>query len=90
MEAALGAAPCFDGERFCVVDAVFAAVFRYVDVDVVESVDDCGFFSGAQSTAMHFTLASRPSVEAAVSEECENLLLAFLTRRDWALAKRIC
>ena len=50
MEAALGAAPCFDGERFCVVDAVFAAVFRYVDV--VESVDDCGFFSAAQSTGM--------------------------------------
>src|ERR1043166_7453079 len=44
VERALGEGPFFSGERFCVVDAVFAPIFRYFDV--FDALIDHGIFAG--------------------------------------------
>lgn len=88
LEAALDSAAFFDGQRFSIVDAAFAPVFRYFDV--FERIDEFGFFSSLPRVqAWRSLLALRPSVKTAVSKEYENLLLGFLKRRGSALSMRI-
>lgn len=88
LEAALDSSTLFDGQRFSIVDAAFAPVFRYFDV--FDRIDDFGFFSSLPRVqAWRSMLASRPSVKMAVSEEYGNLLLGFLKRRGSALSMRI-
>jgi glutathione S-transferase len=88
LEAALDAAPFFDGERFSIVDAAFGPVFRYVDV--FDRIQDFGIVTGLSKVqAWRAALAARPSVKAAAAEEYENLLLRFLKRRGSALSVRI-
>jgi glutathione S-transferase len=78
----------FDGERFSIVDAAFGPVFRYFDV--FDRIQDFGFFSALPKVqAWRGALALRPSVIAAVREDYENLLMAFLKRRGSALSTRI-
>jgi glutathione S-transferase len=80
-------APYFDGDRFSVVDAVFAPVFRYFDV--IDTIVDLGLWHGLPKVrAWRRQLARRPSVVAAVDAAYPRRLLDFLRGRDAALGRR--
>jgi glutathione S-transferase len=86
VEAALGEGPFFGGERFSLVDAVFAPIFRYFDV--FDDLADLGIFKAAPKVrTWRLELAKRPSVQAAVGAEYPQLLRAFLKRYDAHLLK---
>jgi len=77
VEAALGAGPFFAGERFSLVDAVFAPVFRYFDL--FDQLTDIAVFTHTPKLrAWRSALAQRPSVRSAVSPDYPALLHAFL------------
>jgi glutathione S-transferase len=72
--------PYFDGERFTLVDAVFAPVFRYWNV--FDHIGDFGILDGLPKlAAWRRALAARPSVRAAVGADYEALLWRFLQDR---------
>lgn len=80
--------PYFAGARFCLVDAVFAPVFRYFDVfdrvadlEILEDLPNVGLWRRA--------LADRPSVRSAVVADYEARLEAFLRRQNSWLASRM-
>jgi glutathione S-transferase len=80
--------PWFAGERFGMVDAAFAPVFRYFEVFGAMGIG--GFFDGLPRTrAWRDALAERPSVRAAVTEDYAQLLTQFLVRRGSELSRRI-
>lgn len=81
VEAALGEGPFFAGERFSLVDAVFAPVFRYFDL--FDRLTDLAIFAAtAKLRDWRSALRTRPSVQAAVGTDYSDLLLAFLKRHD--------
>ncbi|MGY3603437.1 MULTISPECIES: glutathione S-transferase family protein [unclassified Bradyrhizobium] len=81
VEAALGAGPYFAGEKFSLVDAVFAPIFRYFDV-FDEFIDLAVFNDMPKVRKWRAELAKRPSVKAAVGAEYPQLLRAFLKQHD--------
>jgi glutathione S-transferase len=86
LEAALGDGPWFDGDRFSLVDAVFAPVFRYFDV--FDTIAETGVIAATPKVrAWRTTLAGRPSVRGAVSADYGERLRAFLIERDAHLMK---
>jgi glutathione S-transferase len=86
VEAALGASPYFAGDRFSLVDAVFAPIFRYFDV--FDKLAELGIFKDVPKVrAWRSALASRPSVRSAVGVDYPHLLRAFLVRYDAHLLK---
>jgi glutathione S-transferase len=88
VEDVLHAPPYFDGARFTMVDAVFAPVFRYLDV--FERIGEFGMLTGlAKVQAWRAALAERPSVQAAAGPRYPELLTAFLARRGSALSLRM-
>lgn len=87
-EAHAASAPYFDGASFSIVDAAFGSVFRYFDV--FDAIGNFGFFAGQpKMLAWRAALASRASVKAAVGNDYETKLLAFLKGRESALSERI-
>ena len=79
VEAALGEGPYFAGARFCVVDAVFAPVFRYFDV--FDDIVDLGVFAATPKVrSWRRALSQRESVKRAVAPNYRERLAAFLTR----------
>lgn len=81
LEAELGRGPWFAGDRFTLVDAVFAPVFRYFDV--FDRIVDLGAFEGLTKVpAWRRALAARPSVRDAVVADYETRLEAFLRRQN--------
>ena len=85
MEGQLGLGPWFAGERFSLVDAVFAPVFR--DFDTFDRIGDFGVFDGlAGMSAWRRALADRPSVRKAVAPDYHDRLADFLRRKDSALS----
>ncbi|MBR0895365.1 glutathione S-transferase family protein [Bradyrhizobium tropiciagri] len=77
VEAALGAGPFFAGDKFSLVDAVFAPVFRYFDL--FDQLTDLAVFTHTPKVrAWRSALAQRPSVRSAVSSDYPALLHAFL------------
>lgn len=87
LEAVLGNGPYFDGD-FGIVDAVFGPVFRYFDV--FETLANFGFFDGLPKvSAWRAALAARPSVRQAVSPRYNELLLAFILKREAAALARL-
>ncbi|WP_050400610.1 glutathione S-transferase family protein [Bradyrhizobium embrapense] len=77
VETALGAGPFFAGEKFSLVDAVFAPVFRYFDL--FDQLTDLAVFTHTPKLrAWRSALAQRPSVRSAVSPDYPALLHAFL------------
>jgi glutathione S-transferase len=86
LETELGDGPYFAGDAFCLVDAVFAPVFRYFDV--FDRFVDLGIFDGLPLVrAWRRALAMRPSVQAAVASDYELRLEAFLRRqKSWLAA----
>lgn len=87
VEGVLGQGPYFAGEHFSIVDAVFGPIFRYFDV--FERIADFGFFENTPKlNVWRQQLAVRPSVIAAVQADYPELLLAFIGKRNSALAKK--
>lgn len=84
----LGAGPFFAGDRFSMVDAVFAPVFRYFDV--FDGFCELGVFDGLTKTAAwRRSLSDRPSVRGAVVHDYDKRLRAFLKERRGVLASRM-
>ncbi len=84
----LGAGPFFAGDRFSMVDAVFAPVFRYFDV--FDGFCALGVFDGLiRTAAWRRSLSDRPSVKAAVVHDYDKRLRAFLKERRGILASRL-
>jgi glutathione S-transferase len=78
--------PWFAGERFSMVDAVFAPVFRYFEVFGALGVN--GFFDGLPKVAAwRDALAQRESVRAAASEDYAQLLTQFLVARGTEVSR---
>ena len=85
LEAALGDGPYFEGERFTVVDAVFAPFFRYFDT--LDRHADLGVFAGLPKVqAWRRALRQRPSVREAVVPDYGARLEAFLVRQNGVFA----
>lgn len=81
VEDALGDGPWFAGDRFSLVDAAFAPVFRYFDT--FDAIADFGIFARTPRVrAWREELATRPSVRAAVGADYGERLRAFLAERD--------
>lgn len=88
LEGQLGHGPWFDGERFGLVDAVFAPVFRYFDT--FDRMGDFKAFEGLDALPQwRRALATRPSVRGAVAADYDERLAAFLRRQGGALARRM-
>jgi glutathione S-transferase len=86
LETRVAASPWFDGEKFSLVDAVFAPAFRYFDV--FDEIADFGILTGKPKLAQwRKSLAARPSVRSAVSAEYPGLLRAFVDRRNSWLSR---
>lgn len=88
LEDHLGQGPWFAGDRFSLVDAVFAPVFRYFDT--FERIGDFGFFDGlTRVPAWRAALAARPTARDAVAADYGDHLAEFLRRRNGALTRRM-
>ena len=86
VEQALGAGPFFAGEKFSLVDAVFAPIFRYFDV-FDQLIDLSVFADTPKVRGWRKALAQRPSVRTAVGPDYPQLLHAFLVRHDAHMLK---
>lgn len=81
LEQRLVGQPWFDGEKFSLVDAVFAPAFRYFDV--IDQVGDFGVFTGKPKIERwRKSLAQRPSVRNAVGDNYSSLLREFMMKHD--------
>jgi glutathione S-transferase len=86
VEAELGAGPFFAGERFSLVDAVYAPIFRYFDV--FDRIAQTRVFDGlSRVTRWRDALAARASVQAAAPDDYAERLMAFLKRHDAVLLR---
>jgi len=82
------AGPYFAGERFGMVDAVFAPVFRYFDA--FEALGEPSVFDQTPKThAWRAQLAARASVRQAAVEDYPQRLREFLAARGSELSRRI-
>lgn len=89
VERANGAAgPCFDGERFSLVDAVYGPIFRYFDV--FDRIGDFGILDGKPHVQVwREALRKRPSVKGAVAPDYPQRLHAFLQAKGSHLSEII-
>jgi glutathione S-transferase len=86
LENELGDGPFFIGEKFGLVDAVFAPVFRYFDG--FDRLGVSGILAGKpRVAAWRAALAARPSVKAAVAEDFPERLLRFFEARNGVLVQ---
>jgi len=77
----------FAGDRFSIVDAVFAPVFRYFDT--FDRMAPLGVLDGLpRIAAWRAALAERPSVRGAVVPDFAERLRAFVLRQAGVLAAR--
>lgn len=78
----------FNGEKFSLVDAAFAPVFRYFDVfeQYINTtyLEELGFISQWRKQ-----LAKRPAVQKAVSEDYSQELVEFIKRKESYLGIRM-
>src|SRR6266702_8696850 len=86
VEEAFGSGPFFAGEKFSLVDAVFAPIFRYFDV--FDRLIDLSIFAETPKVrSWRAELAKRPNVRAAVGADYPQLLHAFLVRHNAHMLK---
>jgi glutathione S-transferase len=82
-----GLDPFFAGDRFCIVDAAFAPVFRYFDT--FDRMAALGILDGMpRIAAWRARLAARPSVRGAVVQDYPERLRAFILKQGGVLARR--
>lgn len=87
VEAALGDGPFFAGDKFSLVDAVFAPIFRYFDT--FDTIAPTGVFDGLVKVARwRAALSARQSVKDAVAEDYPARLRTFLEQHDAWLLKQ--
>ena len=79
--------PWFGGDRFGLVDAAFAPVFRYVDV--FDALPGPGLAAGPKVAAWRRALERRPSVQGAILPDYPARLRAFLDARQSALSRAL-
>lgn len=72
--------PYFNGEKYCIVDAVFAPVFRYFDV-FERFTEDNLFKSKEHVSNWRRHLSERDSSKAVVSENYEKELIEFVKNK---------
>lgn len=84
LEAALGDGPFFAGERFSLVDAVFAPSFRYFDLFEARGLAPTAA-DLPKVSRWRAALAARPSVIQAVAPDWGDALLAWAQGRGAAL-----
>jgi glutathione S-transferase len=88
VEAILKAGPYFSGADFCLVDAVFGPVFRYLDV--FDQIADFELLKDLPKVqAWRAALAKRASVQHAAHPDYPALLSQFLLQRKSAISKRM-
>jgi glutathione S-transferase len=81
VDSALAEGPFFSGNRFALVDAVFAPIFRYFDV--FDDICETGVFDGLVKLRIwRAALADRHNVVNAVTMDYRTRLLAFLREHD--------
>lgn len=81
VEEALRCGPFFAGDRFSLVDAAYAPVFRYFDL--FDTLVDLQVFTGLPKVhAWRASLAQQPSVRRAVTDDYLELLQEFLKRHQ--------
>jgi glutathione S-transferase len=81
LETQLSNGPYFSGEKFAIVDAVFAPIFRYFDV--FDKISDFGILSDLPNiNAWRNALGQRPSVVGAVSGDYAIKFDAFLKKHN--------
>lgn len=86
VEAELDTRPFFAGERFSLVDAAFAPVFRYFDV--FDRIRDLGVFDRLPKIqSWRAALAARESVAGAVVPDYPERLMRFLRKHDGVILK---
>lgn len=86
LENMLGNGPWFSGDKFSLVDAAFAPVFRYFET--LEQLTDIEYFANVPKvSAWRRALASRPSVQKAVGHDYGERLLDLFARRDSVIGK---
>ena len=74
------AGPWFTGERFCLVDAVYGPVFRYLDA--FDRIGNFGMLDGKPLVqAWRKALSERASIKAAVAPDYPQRLHQFLRAR---------
>lgn len=87
VEAVLDRGPYFAGDRFTLVDAAFAPVFRYFDV--FDRIRDLGVFAALPKVqAWRRALAARPSVAGAVVADYAERLMQFLAQHNGVILAR--
>lgn len=88
VEAVLSDGPYFAGDRFSIVDAAYAPVFRYFDA--FDRIAGLGVFDHTPKLRRwREALALRPSVRGAVDAQYPERLMGFLHARGSALSRRI-
>jgi glutathione S-transferase len=86
IENVLGNGLYFGGDRFSLIDAVFAPAFRYFDV--FDQIAEMGVFAETPKVRVWRTaLSERPSVRDAVTADYGERLRAFLIKRGAHLIK---
>jgi glutathione S-transferase len=86
VEAALSGGPYFAGDRFSLVDAVYAPIFRYFDV--FDTIADTAVLANVPKvTAWRRALSQRPSVRDAAPTDYAQRLRGFLEDHDAHLLK---
>jgi glutathione S-transferase len=87
IEGVLHEGPYFGGDRFSLVDAAFAPLFRYFDV--FDEVSGTTFFANTPKVrAWRLALSKRASVIHAVSVDYPSLLRQFVMNQNSVLAQR--
>lgn len=88
VENELDTGPWFAGQKFSLVDAVYAPIFRYFDV--IDRIGDFGVLADKPKLARwRAALASRESVRDAVTDDYPDRLMAFFERKNSALTARM-
>ena len=81
VEDQLEVGPFFSGQNLCLIDVVFAPVFRYFDaLDQIANFEILN--SKPKTLAWRTTLSSLPSVQSAVDEDFDMRLQEFLQGRN--------
>ncbi|MER8642143.1 glutathione S-transferase family protein [Mesorhizobium sp. C416B] len=82
------AGPWFNGERFCLVDAVYGPVFRYLDA--FDRIGNFGILDGKPLVqAWRKALSERASIKGAVAPDYPQRLRLFLRARNSFLSTLI-